>query len=133
MGFRLDSRFPVTLPILEWLLSIAPSLQGSTYQMSQFLAMCSLAFHAFLHIGETTATFNSNANPPLQLYQLTKFISPCGELMAFKLTLGDFKHSYNARPFPWFFPGSPIPPLLLHCCPSISPYGASDLQPVGYV
>ena len=99
VGFRLDSRLPITLPILNRLVSIAPSLQGSPYQMSQFRAMCSLAFYAFLRIGEMTATCNSNANPPLQLYQLTKLISPSGELMAFKLNFGDFKHSYNARPF----------------------------------
>ena len=69
--------------------------------MSQFRDMCSLAFQfmPFLRIGEMTATFNGNANPPLQLYQLTKLISSSGELMAFKLTFGDFKQSYNARPF----------------------------------
>ena len=98
VGFRLDSRLPITLPILDRLVSIAPSLQGSTYQMSQFRAMCSLAFYAFLRIGEMTATINGNTHPPLQLYQLTKLISPSGELMAFKLTFGDYKHSYNARP-----------------------------------
>ena len=48
-----------------------------------------------------TAPCNSNANHPLQLYQLTKLISSSGELMAFKLTFGDFKHSYmyHAHPF----------------------------------
>ena len=97
----MDSRLPITLPILDRLVSIAPSLQGSTYQMSQFRAMCSLGFYAFLRIGEMTAPCNSNANPPLQLYmyQLTKLISSAGELTAFKLTFGDFKHSYNTRPF----------------------------------
>ena len=72
---RLDSR----LPILDRLVSIAPSLQGSTYQMSQFRAMCSLGFYAFLRKGEITVPCNSNANPPLQLYQLTKLISSAGE------------------------------------------------------
>ena len=57
MGFRLDSRLPITLPILDRLVSIAPSLQ------SQFQAMCSLAIYAFLRVGEMTAKFNSNANP----------------------------------------------------------------------
>ena len=54
VGFRLDSRLPITLPILDRLVSIAPFLQGSTYQISQFQAMCSLAFYAFLRIGEMT-------------------------------------------------------------------------------
>ena len=51
MGFRLDSRLPITLPILDRLLAMAPFLQGSPYQISQFQAMCSLAFYAFLRIG----------------------------------------------------------------------------------
>ena len=46
-----------------------------------------------------TAMCNSNANPPLQLSQLTQLISSSGELGAFKDTFGNFKHSYNARPF----------------------------------
>ena len=99
VGFRLDSRLPITLPILDRLVSVAPSLQGSTYQMSQFRAMCSFGFYAFLRLGKMTTTGSSNANPPLQLYQLTKLISSSGELMAFRFTSGDFKHSYNARPF----------------------------------
>lgn len=40
--------------------------------------MYSLAFYALLGIGEMAAKFNSNANPPLQLFQLTKLISPSG-------------------------------------------------------
>ena len=116
VGFRLDSRLPITLPILDRLVSIAPFLQGSTYQISQFQAMCSLAFYAFLRIGEMTTHFNSNANPPLQLYQITKLISPSGELQAFKLTFGDFKRSHNSRPFSVVLsrqPNSTCPVVLL--------------------
>ena len=31
VGFRLDSRLPITLPILDKLISVAPSLFGSPY------------------------------------------------------------------------------------------------------
>ena len=78
--------------------------------------MCSLAFYAFLRIGEMTTHFNSNANPPLQVYQMTKLISPSGELQAFKLTFEDFKHSYNSRPFSVVLsrhPNSTCPVVLL--------------------
>ena len=71
VGFHLDSRLPITLPILNQLVSITPFLQGSTYQISQFQAMCSLVCYAFLHLGEKTTKFNNTANPPLQLYQIT--------------------------------------------------------------
>ena len=60
--------------------------------------------------------FNGNANPPLQLHQITKLISPSGELQAFKLTFGDFKHSYNSRPFSVVLsrqPNSTCPVVLL--------------------
>lgn len=39
VGFRLDSRLPITLPILDKLISVAPSLVGSPYQICQFQAM----------------------------------------------------------------------------------------------
>ena len=116
MSFRLDSRLSITLSILDRLLAIAPFLQGSTYQISQFQAMCSLAFYALLRIGEMTTHSNNNANPPLRLYQLTKLISPSGELQAFKLTIGDFKHSYNSRSFSVVLsrqPNSTCPVVLL--------------------
>ena len=88
IGFRLDSRLPITLPILDRLVSSANSLQGSVYQMCQFQAMCSLAFYAFLRIGEITSA--GGYSNPLQLSQLTKLLSPGGDLTAFKLTFGDY-------------------------------------------
>ena len=54
VGFCLDSRLPITLPILDQLILVAPSLVGSPYQVCQFQAMCSLAFYAFLRLGEIT-------------------------------------------------------------------------------
>ena len=41
---RLDSRLPISLQILHRLTSVASQLQGFAYQISQFQAMCSLAF-----------------------------------------------------------------------------------------
>ena len=43
-GFRLDSRLPITLPILHSLLEASPQITGSEYQICQFKAMCSSAF-----------------------------------------------------------------------------------------
>jgi len=99
VGFRLDSCLPITLPILDKLVAVASSLEGSAYQIIQFQAMCSLAFYAFLRIGEITSVSKRGAPSPLQLYQLTKLVNAAGELTAFKLTFGNFKHSYNERPF----------------------------------
>ena len=60
---RLDSRLPITLPILQRLIEVSPRLGGSNYQRCQFKAMCSLAFFAFLRIGEMTTTKNSSCQP----------------------------------------------------------------------
>lgn len=64
----LDSRLPITLPILNRLVPAASSLEGSAYQIIQFQAMCSLAFYAFLRIGEITSVSKQGAPPPLHLY-----------------------------------------------------------------
>ena len=61
--------------------------------------MCSLAFFAFLRIGEITSPPKQNSNPPLQLFQLTKLVNSAGNIEALKVSFGNFKHSYNARPF----------------------------------
>ena len=99
IGFRLDTRLPITLPILNRLLSATSELQGSHYQIIQFKAMCSLAFYAFLRLGEITVVPKRGSNLPLQLYQLTKLLNPAGDIVSYKVTFGNFKHRYNERPF----------------------------------
>ena len=83
VGFRLDSRLPITLPILNRLVAAASSLEGSAYKNIQFQAMCSLAFYAFLRIGEITSVSKEGDPPPLHLYQLTKLLNATDELTAF--------------------------------------------------
>ena len=99
IGFCLDSRLPITLPILDKLISLAPSLVGSPYQICQFQAMCSQAFFAFLRICEMTSSSSGTDNSPLQISHISKLLSPCRDLIAFRITFGSFKHSYNACPF----------------------------------
>lgn len=99
IGFRLDSRLPISLPILHRLISSAPQLPGSPYQICQFQAMCSLAFFAFLKVGEMSISSNPKAAPPLQLSQLSKLLNAKGKIEAFKVSIQNFKHSYNQAPF----------------------------------
>ena len=96
-GFRLDSRLPITLPILKSLLEVSPHLKGSRYQICQFKAMCSLAFFAFLRIGEITTTKNTGCQP-LQMHQLANVYDSSNHVVGMKLTFLDFKHNYNQRP-----------------------------------
>ena len=56
IGHRLDCRLPITLNILHRILDSASHITGSQYRITLFRAMCSLAFFAFLRVGEITAT-----------------------------------------------------------------------------
>jgi len=59
--------------------------------------MCSLAFFAFLRVGEITATWASAS--PFQIHQLTKLLNPAKEVIGLKITFQDFKHNYNPAHF----------------------------------
>ena len=61
--------------------------------------MCSLALIAFSRIGEMTSSSGCTDNPPLQISHINKLLSPSRDLIAFRITFGSFKHSYNASPF----------------------------------
>ena len=96
-GFRLDSRLPITLPILNRIIEASAHIAGSRYQIYQFKAMWSLAFFAFLRIGEITVTTSNNQ--PLQLHQLSRLYDTNNQVKGIKLTFENFKHNYNQRPF----------------------------------
>ena len=98
IGFRLDSRLPITLPILQQLICAAPVITDTQHEARLFKAMCSLAFFAFLRVGEMTDTGHSS-NSTLQISQLSKLCNSAGVVMAFKLTFTEYKHNYNQRPF----------------------------------
>lgn len=98
LGTRLDSRLPITLPILHKLLTAAEQFSLSRYTICQFQAMCSLAFHALLRVGEMS-TAKKEAGPPLQLHQLAKLVSDKQEVVALRVTFLNYKHSYNQLPF----------------------------------
>ena len=107
LGFRLDSRLPVTLPILSRLLMAASRCITAQHDQCQFQAMCALAFFAFLRIGEITST-SKRGNIALSLNQLTKLLRD-GEVIGFKLTFTDYKHNYNQRPFSMVISRQPSP------------------------
>ncbi len=56
LGSRLDTRLPITLPILCSILQQTPSICGSDDHTYLFTAMCTTAFSSFLHVdvGEIT-------------------------------------------------------------------------------
>ena len=98
LGARLDSRLPITLPILHKIIVAASRFSCSKYQICQFQAMCSIAFYAFLRVGEMTST-NRQGPRPLQIHQVVKLVNNSNSIVSLKLTFQDFKHSYNQPPF----------------------------------
>ena len=62
LNARLDSRLPITIPILHKLLRCATLLPLTKYQILMFQAMCSTAFFAFLRVGEITFS-STHTNP----------------------------------------------------------------------
>ena len=86
VGFCLDSRLPITVPNLDNLISVLPSLVGSRYQICQFQAMCSLAFFTFLRIDGMTSTSGRSDTSPLQISHISKLLSSSKDLIAFKIT-----------------------------------------------
>ena len=96
LGSRLDTRLPITLPILKHMMIVTPSVTSSTYQAIMFKAMCSMAFFAFLRIGEITTT--RQAHEVLQLSQVTKQNNEAGATVSMRVTFHQFKHHYNQHP-----------------------------------
>ena len=61
-------------------------------------AMCSLAFFAFLRIGEITINSSDHSNL-IMLPQLEQLVSSHGQVTALQLTISEYKHSATGRPF----------------------------------
>ena len=101
LGARLDSRLPITLPILHKIIQAASRFSCSKYQICQFQAMCSIAFYAFLRVGEMTSTTRQGPQP-LQIHQVVKLVNDSNDIVSLKLTFYDFKHCYNKPPFSIF-------------------------------
>ncbi len=82
---QLDTRSPLTLDILKSMIDTLPSCGWSDYLSLTFQAMLSLAFHAYLPLGEITSSDNN-----LQLSHVT--FSPQGiaiDFTKFKHHVGD--------------------------------------------
>ena len=96
IGFRLDSRLPITLPILHRIVCAASELADSFFNTCQFQAMCLFAFYTFARVGEITA---SASDTTIHLHQVSKLVNDTQETEACKVTFLNYKHNYNQSPF----------------------------------
>lgn len=99
LGSCLDSRLPITLPILNRILESSVEICSTPYDRRLFQAMCSLAFFACMRVGEFTGTTSRKIGPLVQLHQLTQLVDANQRVISLKFTFLDFKHNYNQRPF----------------------------------
>lgn len=99
LGSCLDSRLPITLPILNRILESSDEICHTPYDNCLFQAMCSLAFFACMRVGEFTWTATRERGSLIQLHQLTKLVDANQRAISLKFTFLDFKHNYNQRPF----------------------------------
>ena len=98
VGSRLDSRLPISLEMLYKINDAAKQIVFPQFKMLRFVAMCNLAFHAFLRIGEITFSGKS-ALPPLSFDQVKLMTDSQGHVLSLRLHFHDYKHNYNQRPF----------------------------------
>ena len=77
---RLDTRLPITLPILRQFLQVSPSICTSQYVCCLFKAMCTVVFFAFLRIGEMTTS--SGSSEVLQLHHLERVTNSSGDVVS---------------------------------------------------
>ena len=105
IGHKLDTRLPITLPILVPMMQASTSFCVSQYQSYMFKALCSMAFFAFLRIGEITVSKQqSTSNNLLQLGQVSNRCCGSGNVVSLVITFTNYKHHYNQNPFSIFLP-----------------------------
>ena len=86
MGMRVDTRLPITLPILLSIVDNMPSLCSTLYESRLYQAMCTTAFFAFLRVGEIAICPQSPF--VFQIEQLVKLEDQAGGILG-------LKHSYS--------------------------------------
>ncbi|XP_070179533.1 uncharacterized protein [Littorina saxatilis] len=80
-----DARLPITLHILDKVVGASQKTMGNLYAQTRFKAMCTLAFHALLRVGEMTSSPNT-------LQQEDVYV----EVDSLTITFRKYKHSTGA-------------------------------------
>ena len=91
-----DVRLPITLPILQQVINSFTHTTATAYQSKLLSAMSSLAFFAFLRIGEITFNTNDHSNL-IHVTQLERLVDSQQQVKALQLTIFKYKHSDSER------------------------------------
>ena len=90
-----DVRLPITIPILAKLLTVTQRVISCEFEAKLFKAMFSLAFFAFLRIGEFTSR---SASQPALLERSSIVFDQQNPLTGFTLIFKNYKHKKGGRP-----------------------------------
>ena len=99
LGFRFDTWLPITLTIVDWIVSSSLAISDSIYEAILYKAMYSLGLFALLRIGEITGNSRNSGFFPLQLNQTSKACDCVTKVLAYKIVFLNCKHNYNQRTY----------------------------------
>ena len=95
----LDSRLPITLPILEQVIyACEQTTLSSCFERKLIRAMFALAFFAALRVGEMTITAGKSSTNLLLLKQVFFLKDSADAIVGIKLSMRNYKHSDISRP-----------------------------------
>lgn len=92
-----DNRLPITLPILQQLVSAFDYTISGMYHRKLMQAMCTTAFFGALRVGEISLSRKNDSNI-IQLNQISFLQSVEGKTVSLRLTFRFYKHSDPAQP-----------------------------------
>ena len=93
IGYKLDSRLPITLPILVRIMKGLDIFCVSQYELFMFKAMYAMAFlHFFVLVKSVSKRDSVNSNL-LQLDQVSKKHSGNGNVVSLIITFASYKHN----------------------------------------
>ena len=101
IGFRLDSRLPITLSILHRIVWAASQLVDSFFNTCRFQAMCLFAFYTFAKVGEITASVSCST---IHLHQVSKIVTISRKLTPLKSHFSIISIITTNPPFHLSFP-----------------------------
>ena len=92
-----DSRLPITLPILEQVISACEQTLSLCFQRKLIRAMFALAFFAALRVGEMTITAGKSSTNLLLLRQVFFLKDSADSIVGIKLSMRNYNHSDASR------------------------------------
>lgn len=93
-----DIRLPISLPMLEQIVSPIDHTIDSDYQRKMMKAMCTAAFFAALRIGEITKGTAQLSRNVINLNQVSFIRDAQGMYTSYKITMQFFKHHDSGHP-----------------------------------